>query len=114
MEIRNMKFENDIATHLATKPNEKLTRRIQKRGFKIFHNGRDLRLWPEGLETAAQKQYLLDHRQEVFQEVHSLWANPIRCLDCQHHTKTCELGITQSIHEGGFHPTDLHHCKGFI
>lgn len=109
-----MTIENDVATHLATKPSTKLTDRIQNRGFKIFHNGRDLRLWPDGLATPEQKQYLLDHRQQVFGEIHSLWAKPVRCLDCLHHAKPCDIGMTQSIHEGGFHPTDLHHCKGFV
>lgn len=109
-----MTIENYLATHLATKTSGKLIDRIQSRGFKLFHNGRDLRIWPESLSTPAQREYLREHRKEVFEEVLSLWSKPIRCQECRHFDGgRCRIGMSKSIHEGGYHSTDLHHCKGF-
>ncbi|MEY4685927.1 MAG: hypothetical protein RLZ25_2386 [Pseudomonadota bacterium] len=109
-EKRNTRIRQ--ATDMATFQTP-ITDKITAKGFRIFHNGSDLRLWPDGLATRNQNQFIQQHKMKILAEVHSLWANPVRCKECRYWVHECRANFTKPMWEGGWSAFDLHHCSAF-
>lgn len=112
MNTENRQGINQPATHMTTKATP-ITDKIRANGFRIYHNGRDLRLWPDGLSTQRQNEFIQQRRTAILAEIHSLWSNPVRCNECRHWAQKCVIRVSKPIGEGGWCQFDLHHCTEF-